>query len=269
MKKIIKALLYNTLRFSGFLAIRDWYLSERGKTWCTVLLYHKVDPDLELDPSDINIHPKIFQKQMNVFADRYNVISVAELLEYVTRKRSFPPRTVCITFDDSYRSIYEHALPILIESNLPACFFINDGYLDSDRTYPWDEDLNRKQKMMSWTDAKEVMDSGFEIGVHTTNHLDLAILGKDRAQKEINGSQEILNRELGVNINYFSIPFGGKENYTQETIDIVKDGDFNCCFSAYGGFVDSQSDIYNLERMSFSNDYWSISEFLADIDRVF
>ena len=72
-------------------------------------------------------------------------------------------------------------------------FFINDGYLETGRTYPWGNVLDSKQAMMSWNEVKDIMDSGFEIGVHTTNHLDLATLDKEQAENEIYGSRWKVN----------------------------------------------------------------------------
>jgi peptidoglycan/xylan/chitin deacetylase (PgdA/CDA1 family) len=269
VKKLIKTALYNALRFSGYLNLRNLYLRTRGKTWCAVLLYHRVDPELQNDPIDINIHPEKFRQQIEIFAKRYNVLTVAEMLGYLNNNKPFPPNSICITFDDSYKSIYDHAIPVLKEFNLPACFFLNDGYLGTERTYPWDNELEAKQAMMSWDEARDILSSGFEVGVHTTNHLDLGTLDKEKAETEIYKSRQVLEHELEGSFSFFSIPFGKKENFTDETISIIKAGDFSCNFSAYGGFVDSGSDIYNLLRIPFSDDYWSVNELCADIDRVF
>jgi peptidoglycan/xylan/chitin deacetylase (PgdA/CDA1 family) len=269
INKLIKEIIYILLKYSAGLYLRNLYLDLLGKTWCSVILYHRVDPTLSFDPIDINIHPHEFKRQMLHLKKSYNVISVAELLDTINNKGKFKPKTVCITFDDSYRSIYEFAFPILKELDLPACFFINDGFLSSEREYPWDEVLDRNQDMMSWEEVHEMLDQNFEIGVHTTNHPDLAKLEKTEATAEIYGSKRMLEQHLGVKLDYFSIPTGGKNNYTQETIEIVKASGFTCCFTAYGGFVRETSDVFQLERMSYSSDYWSVNEFCADLDRLF
>lgn len=269
LKKIIKWFIYNALNYSGYLKLRDKYLFASGKTWCTILLYHRVDENIDNDPIDINISPEDFRKQIKTFARAYNVISIAQLLEHIKNKEPFPPKTICITFDDSYESIYRNALPILKEYKVPASFFINDGYLDINRTYPWDEAIEYIQPMMSWEQVRDIIDDGFEIGVHTTNHIDLGKCNYDTAKSEICGSRAALENVLGLMLPYFSIPFGRRDSYTPETIEIVKDNDFSCCFSAYGGCVTLDSDLYNLERMPCSNDYSSIAELRADLDQIF
>jgi len=269
LKKIVKAFVYNALNYSGYLKARDAYLYSRGKTWCTILLYHRVDENISNDPVDINISPDEFRKQIKAFSESYNVLTIAQILQHLKESKPFPPKSICITFDDSYESIYRNALPILKEYDVPASFFINDGYLETDRTYPWDEVIEYKQPMMSWAHVKEIVDDGFEVGVHTTNHLDLGACDYETASMEIGGSRKILENGLGLNLPYFSIPFGRRNSYKQETIDIVKDNGFSCCFSAYGGHVDMDSDPYNLERMPFSSDYSSIAELKSDLDHIF
>jgi len=268
-KKSLKALIYNALNYSGYLYMRDKYLYSRGNTWCTILLYHRVDENIPDDPVDINISPNDFRKQVETLSKCYNVISIAQLLEYLNHGKPFPPRTVCITFDDSYESIYRNAIPVLKQFKVPASFFVNDGYLATSRTYPWDEEIEYKQPMMSWEQVKTIVDEGFEVGVHTTNHIDLGTCDKETAVEEIVGSKNALEQGLGLGLPFFSIPFGRKNSFKPETIDIVKANGFSCCFTAYGGIVTSVSDPYQLERMPFSSDYISITELRADIDQVF
>jgi len=268
-KKDVKQLIYNILNYSGYLKARDKYLYARGKTWCTILLYHRVDENIKEDPIDINISPEEFREHIKVFSRHYNVITVARILEHLKENKPFPPKTICISFDDSYESIYRNAVPILKEYDVPACFFINEGYLEIDRTYPWDEVIEYNQPMMSWAQVKNIIDDGFEVGVHTTNHKDLGKCDYDTAREEIVGSREALEKGLGLALPYFSIPFGWHDNFKPETIDIVKKSGFSCCITAYGGCVELGSDPFNLQRMLYSSDYSSTEEFQADIDQVF
>lgn len=269
-KKDIKRFLYNILNYSRYLKIRDRYLYVKNKTWCTILLYHRVDENIKDDPIDINISPEVFKEHIKIFSENYNVISVAQILAHLKEDKPFPPKTICITFDDSYESIYRNAVPVLKEYDVPACFFINDGYLEIERTYPWDEAIEYKQPMMSWTQVKNIIDDGFEVGVHTTNHKNLGRCDYDTARVEINGSREALEKGLGLTLPYFAIPFGSCNCFKPETIDIVKKSGFSCCFTlCEGGYVEIGSDPFNLKRMPYSSDYSSTAEFRADIDQLF
>lgn len=101
--------------------------SKRGGRVC-ILNYHRVlqsaDPLLESEP-DI----QTFHWQMELLSDCFNVIPLPEAVERLASD-CIPPRAVCISFDDGYRSVHDFALPILKKFNLPATVFVTSGYVD-------------------------------------------------------------------------------------------------------------------------------------------
>lgn len=92
-----------------------------------VVNYHRIldapDPLLESEP-DI----ETFRWQMQLLASCFNVMPLHDAVQALGTQR-LPPRTVCITFDDGYRSVHDYALPILRELNLPATVFVTSGYV--------------------------------------------------------------------------------------------------------------------------------------------
>jgi peptidoglycan/xylan/chitin deacetylase (PgdA/CDA1 family) len=98
-----------------------------GKGRLCIINYHRVleafDPLLESEP-DI----KTFRREMELLADCFNVLPLNAALQILATQR-MPPRAVCITFDDGYRSTHDLALPILKELSLPATVFITTGYV--------------------------------------------------------------------------------------------------------------------------------------------
>lgn len=92
-----------------------------------ILNFHRIlkapDPLIEGDP-DV----KTFRWQMALLADCFNVMSLADAIQALNTG-SLPPRAVCITFDDGYRSTHDLALPILKEFNLPATVFVTSGHV--------------------------------------------------------------------------------------------------------------------------------------------
>lgn len=92
-----------------------------------VVNYHRIleakDPLLESEPDVAT-----FRWQMQVLATCFNVLPLREAIELLGSGR-MPPRAVCITFDDGYRSVHDLALPILQEFKLPATVFVTSGYV--------------------------------------------------------------------------------------------------------------------------------------------
>ena len=65
-----------------------------------------------------------FAAQMEYLArNRYNVIRLADLPDFLAGKRALPPRAVVITFDDGHVSTYQSAYPVLKQYGFPATFF--------------------------------------------------------------------------------------------------------------------------------------------------
>lgn len=103
-----------------------WALEKDSHRVC-ILGFHRIldEPDTLL-PDDPDI--AMFRWQMELLARFFNVIPLSEAVERI-KSGTLPSRAVCITFDDGYRSVYEHALPILSRLKLPASVFITSGFV--------------------------------------------------------------------------------------------------------------------------------------------
>lgn len=108
--------------------VGDW-LARRNRAdgRLCVVNYHRIletaDP---LAPGELDL--ATFRWQMQVLADGFNVMPLDAALEAMATHR-MPPRAVCITFDDGYRSTHDLVLPILQQFNLPATVFVTTGFI--------------------------------------------------------------------------------------------------------------------------------------------
>jgi peptidoglycan/xylan/chitin deacetylase (PgdA/CDA1 family) len=102
-----------------------------------VVNYHRVlarpDPLLDTEPDVATFH-----WQMALLAECFNVMPLYEALRALDEGR-LPPRTVCITFDDGYRSVHDLALPILRKFRLPATVFVTSGFVGSGAGNMWND----------------------------------------------------------------------------------------------------------------------------------
>lgn len=71
-----------------------------------------------------------------------------------------PDRLVVLTFDDSAKSHYTVARPILLKYRFGATFFITEGF-----DFP-----TNKKDYMTWEEIAQLHKDGFEIGNHTRDH---------------------------------------------------------------------------------------------------
>lgn len=101
-------------------------MSGRSNRLC-VVNYHRIlevpDPMLESEPDLVT-----FRWQMALLKRCFNVMPLSSALTALNAG-SLPPRSLCITFDDGYRSVHELALPVLRELALPATVFVTSGYI--------------------------------------------------------------------------------------------------------------------------------------------
>ncbi|MFC5477627.1 polysaccharide deacetylase family protein [Massilia suwonensis] len=108
-----------------------------GQRSLAVVNYHRVlaqpDPLLDTEPDVAAFH-----WQMALLAECFNVMPLHEALRALDEGR-LPPRTVCITFDDGYRSVHDLALPILRKFRLPATVFVTSGFLGADAGNMWND----------------------------------------------------------------------------------------------------------------------------------
>lgn len=108
-------------------AAGDTLAASLGRQRICVINYHRVlesrDPLLPSEPDVAT-----FRWQMSLLARCFTVLPLSEALELLDAGR-LPPRAVCITFDDGYRSVHDLALPVLREFQLPATVFVTSGHL--------------------------------------------------------------------------------------------------------------------------------------------
>jgi peptidoglycan/xylan/chitin deacetylase (PgdA/CDA1 family) len=65
----------------------------------------------------------VFRRQLDGFAQRFELTTLAGALEYLGGRRR-PTRPLCLlTFDDGVKEHYTDVLPILLERGIGACFF--------------------------------------------------------------------------------------------------------------------------------------------------
>lgn len=107
----------------------SYALWQSGNARLCIVNYHRIleasDPLLENEPDVAT-----FRDHMKMLADCFKVLPMHEALAALRQNR-LPPRAICITFDDGYRSAHDLALPVLREFNLPATVFVTSGYVDS------------------------------------------------------------------------------------------------------------------------------------------
>ena len=136
----------------------------------------------------------------------YTVLTISEVASCLHSGRAFPARSLAITFDDGYDSLYEKAWPVLEHFGMKGTVFVTTGetYRGCSTRPP---DLHGR-KMLSWSRLSKLHDSGFEIGAHTQTHTDLTCLAAAAVEREMLQSKLIVEDAIGADVASFAYPFG-------------------------------------------------------------
>jgi peptidoglycan/xylan/chitin deacetylase (PgdA/CDA1 family) len=167
-----------------------------------VLFYHRVSDD----PDPLAIAPRRFTEQMDLLsAEGYRVVDVVEAARLLAAREPLE-RVVGLSFDDGYRDVADHALPVLEARGFRATVFVATGVVDGTASFTWYE---RQPAVLGWGDIV-ALDAGSALTfeAHTISHPNLVALEPDVAEREIAGSRRALETQLGRAVTGFCYPAG-------------------------------------------------------------
>lgn len=103
--------------------------------------------------------------------------------------------SLLITFDDGHKSDVEIVLPLLLEHNATASFFIVPDFIG-------------EEGFLSWQDVKELSNAGMDIGSHSLSHTNFRTIDNNQILSDLVESKRILEDKIGKPVVSFSFPYG-------------------------------------------------------------
>jgi peptidoglycan/xylan/chitin deacetylase (PgdA/CDA1 family) len=187
-----------------------------------VLYYHRVGPFRPGAERKMNVTPETFRKHMRYLRWRkYAFVTLDEAMAAPAKK------SVAVTFDDGYRDLMEHALPLLDEMRIPATFFIVAGAVG--KTDAW---YRAEERIMEWDDVRELLKRGHAVGSHTMTHAPLTKIAAGDARREIAESKRVLEDKLGAPMRHFAYPQGLN---SPELRDVVREAGYAAGWATKSG----------------------------------
>lgn len=177
-----------------------------------ILCYHNLNP---VKPGSMNLKPQKFEAQLKWLKENgFNIIPLKEAVAYLKGERkTLPPKSIVITFDDGWQSVYTYLFPLIKKYNVPVTLFI----------YP--QTISEGKNAMTWEELKELQHTGlFDIQGHTYWHPNFKIEKRKLSsaeyekfvQKQLVNSKKILEEKLGKNVTLLAWPFGIYDKYLEE-----------------------------------------------------
>lgn len=167
-----------------------------------ILTYHRF---AERCTSPLCMPREVFDRQMRYLKENgYHVVSPADLLAFLEYRQPLPRKSVVITMDDGYRSVYKIGYPVLKKYGFTATLFIYTRF------------VGVSHLAITWEQLRHLKSEGFTIGSHTIDHSDLTRPqeGEDetafiqRIYRELQDSKKILDQKLQQDTIALAYPFG-------------------------------------------------------------
>lgn len=214
-----------------------------------VLMYHHIRPLTKaLTPADkrYSVDPLVFRAQiLSLLKDGFTPISMDVFTKAVLShdRTGLPEKPVLLTFDDGFRSQYEHVFPLLKEAHIPATFFVlSDGH----------ESIYMTKAMI-----KEMAASPYvTIADHTRRHPRLTRLSAAAREAQILGSKRDLETLIGKAVKTFAYPYGDWNN--QVAKEIQADG-YDLAFGIRLGSEQGVASRWQLRRIPVTNG-WDMAQ---------
>ena len=122
-----------------------------------ILLYHHVAEDT---PPSTSISPANFDAHLAYLRDNdFNVIALDRMIDSLRSGQSLPEKSIVITFDDGYSSIFDVAFPMLQTYGYPFTLFLS--------TEPIDDGLSN---YMTWDQVRQMSAADVIIANHMVDH---------------------------------------------------------------------------------------------------
>jgi biofilm PGA synthesis lipoprotein PgaB len=137
----------------------------------TVFAYHDVREDVkrEYAADQYAISAENLAMHFAWLRDnRYNVVSLDQVLAATEGRRPLPPKAVLLTFDDGLASVYTTVYPMLKLFDYPALVSVVTAWIETEVEVVYENHLLSSRDFLTWEQMREMQDSGLiEIVSHT------------------------------------------------------------------------------------------------------
>ncbi|HVP36428.1 MAG TPA: polysaccharide deacetylase family protein [Terriglobales bacterium] len=222
-----------------------------------ILLYHRLLSKEEY-LSKINSEDRVYLSKEEDFArqleylhsEKWNSVSVNQLLESLKNKTSLPEKSLIISFDDGNQTDYTIAFPLLEKLGFKATFFLTSDFID-------------KPDHLSKSQILKMSQAGMEFGTHGKTHKFLSTLNENELKLELLESKKSLEEITGKKIELLSLPGGYHSSEVKRMAQEL--GYKGICTSKFG-LNENNADPFELKRISLRFDD-PFSQFISIVNQ--
>jgi peptidoglycan/xylan/chitin deacetylase (PgdA/CDA1 family) len=195
---LVKTEAYPNLPFSLDAVPLSDINDEAKKAKVPIMMYHDILPKKEVF---FDVTPEELEADFELIKSKgLTPISLDQLIIHLRTGSPLPNKPILLTFDDGYGGHYEYVYPLLKKFKYPAVFSV----------YVKNMGINTGRSHVTWEQLKTMAgDSLVTIAGHSQTHPpDLTKLSDEELITEVIKSKEVLEKNLGESIRYFTYPTG-------------------------------------------------------------
>jgi peptidoglycan/xylan/chitin deacetylase (PgdA/CDA1 family) len=187
-----------------------------------VLVYHQF---AEKSTNRMTVSREAFEAQMRLLRDKgYRVIPLEQLVAFTEYRAQIPEKSVVITIDDGWRTMYDIAFPILRKYGYPATLFV------------YTQLISGGAKTLSWEQVREMAAQGLDVQCHTVTHRNLALQQDGESaeqyfaavQREIADATRLIEQKTGRRPTVLAYPYGETNGLA---IELLRKQGYRAAFS--------------------------------------
>lgn len=210
-----------------------------------VIMYHRFG---ETKYPSTNVTLEQFEAHLQELkSGQYHVLPLPEIIAALQNGTALPDRTVGLSIDDAYLSVFTEAWPRLKKAGFPFTVFVATDPVD-----------NNTFGFMNWGQIREMASSGVTIGGHTGSHLHMAKAGRKKNLNELTRSKRRFEEMLGKPPRLFAYPYGETSLAIQM---MATSAGFIASFGQHSGAFDGGSNMFDLPRFAMNENYAGMVRF--------
>jgi len=102
--------------------------------------------------------------------------------------------------------------------------------------------------MLDWDRVRAMKSAGVRFGSHTETHPILSRVTRERAREEITRSKRAIEAELGEEVRLFAYPNGRTEDYTDDTVALLREAGYRAAVTTNFGANETGDDPFRWRR---------------------
>jgi len=213
-----------------------------------VLMYHRVGEARNAWEARYAIGASRFADHMHALqAAGFRAVESEALVNWLEGGAALPAGAFVLTFDDGFRGVQEHALPVLQRLGWPFTVFLVSGLVGQQDF--WTRSANpdgTTYPLLSAAEILEMQRAGASFHSHTRSHASLPTLDDERLAAELAGSRAELQALLGTSVDLLAYPFG---HVDERVARAAKQAGYRAAFSTQPGFNRRDVDRHRIRRL--------------------